>query len=564
MTASRALVFCVAATALGIGGCAAATPPGKLLKAPVEAGKSKLRIREIALGPGPYPKTKRGYYTEDGKEVIPARFAHVSFMNDTIGFTVEGKTHYRVRFDITGKKSAEFDKLPFREVRAFERSRMSAAALAHRNAWYGIVDKPHPVQDRHAVDMAILDENGDVAETIFDVLVEWGFKREEPPSQQGAALQFHVMPAEGDPVHIVTDLTGVQTEPMMPNLKRFRSFDPVVAYRTNNRVSFNVLALPVGSGRFAPFAPDGHLRRLTEPGLLGYRPDGLNEAASLKYWWKDYDIDGERFTGWANADLDGESGPIWRVDSVKLVGAGGLLAQRRDGPWEFYIGPGALSETGDPTPVNRYDEFPWAKVKPQTFTEREAAVAAAELPVERWRQVQRARAQKEDARRLAEAERRKGFLDAVERGSEREACTFVARAETQQQYREIDVVVARLHGSSASAICGVSLSTLVEVLRDPKSRSMVVALRQVERERMAEADARDRARRAAEQKEQARQEQLAQQQAAAQQAASFKGGTWAPRTPSQGSSSNAESSRAYTKALNDWTYGKTSWRPYKK
>jgi hypothetical protein len=557
MTLFRALGASVIVAALGAAACAAPKPPGRLLRAGVAVGKTYLHVREVTVGTGPYPQKNRAYYTRDDKEVIPARFRDVTFMNDKVGFAADGGSTYLVRFDRTGKTPATFEPLPYRTVKPFVMGRTGQAAEAERRVWFGVVDdKPHIVQRVPVIDITILDDQGGPTTTIHDVLSDFGGRRQDLPAQQGKSLQFRVMPATGDVLHVVTDLDGKQTEPVMPNLRRFWGLDPRIIS------GFEVLALPVGDGRFAPFAADGHLRRLVEPGLIGYRPD-KSRGDIIGFWWKDYEVDGERLTGWANPDLSEESGPLWGADSIELVSAKGLVAQRRDGTWEFYPGPDSLLETGERTPKNRADEFPWSKVTPQTFEAHDAALAAAEVPVERERQLQRARAQKAAERRVAELERRKKFLDAVGRGSEREACQQVAGADTQQQYREIDVVVARLHGSNASAICGVSLETLVGVLRDPKSLSIVRALRQIERQRNAEAAARDRARRAAEAKELARQQELAREQAEARQSALSRSGTWAPRASSSSSSFDVEASRAYTRALNDWTYGKSSWRPYK-
>jgi hypothetical protein len=68
----------------------------------------------------------------------------------------------------------------------------------------------------------------------------------------------------------------------------------------------------------------------------------------------------------------------------------------------------------------------------------------------------------------------------------------------------------RLRTTRVGPVCGVSLKTLVQVLKDPTSRRIVTSLRAIEAKR----DAEDRAKRAAQEQERFRQQELERQRAA--------------------------------------------------
>lgn len=561
MSCSRAVALGAWCAAVLLG-CGKSALPGRWDHTPLKVGTTSLNVREVTVKSGEGGRvwtTIRGYYNGDGDELIPPRFERVAFMNDKVGFADENGVTHRIRFDVTGKKSAAIDALAYERVGPFDAWRMNDPARPARHVWYAIVAAPHQVQGKPVEDVVLLDELGDPIATIPDVFWPRDRGLGVQPRQQGRSLQFQVLPARGEPLHLFTDLEGRQTEPLIPKLERFRGSDPrVFAQRATDDASFQVLALPLGNGRFAPFALDGHIRRITEPGLLGYRPDKASAAMTLGYWWKDYERDGVRSTGWAHPDLAEESGPRWKTASIQLVRSGALVAQRTDGIWEFYAGGGSLLASGERTPEYSPAEFPWAKVKPQTFDTLADAMGAADVFLAREAAASRKVAEDAAAQREVERKRREGFVAALESGDVREACKQAQLASKQRMVEEIDLLLAKLGERRGGTTCGVDLATLANGVKDPRSRALVRELRQLEAKR----DAEERAKRAEEARERQRQVAL-QQQAAAASAPAMNAGTWAPRGSNQSPVYDAEAQRAYTKALSDWTYGKTTWRPYK-
>lgn len=122
-----------------------------------------------------------------------------------------------------------------------------------------------------------------------------------------------------------------------PPLANVRTFMPPYRY---HEAPYSYYAAPLNpeATRFMPLRVDGTMPIEASP-IKGYVPVNVWKIRNnLNAWMKEYDENGVSYWGWCAADLEEQTGPIWR--SIREHRPAGsqphFLGQLRDGTWMAY------------------------------------------------------------------------------------------------------------------------------------------------------------------------------------------------------------------------------------